>query len=433
MFNRPSPSQFPTAFADSTRRTSTRSRRTAARSGARRRSLSTRPSATASRPCRRARRWTVEGCASFEDDDTTGQRDKTATSARAAATRCGACSRAPRFTVAAGGAAHGHDDARDRTASDPPSRDPRWWHARATASPTPARDDRDGDGRAGAPGGPPEPDPDPRPTEPRRPDFFRKIGVRVELVRGTFVRAELYGEFDIHTAAEERITASTTATPPVRTNPNDGICTFLVRLRIAEDRSSWLVSAEFRAIEGDLDGLAKLERGATGDQTAVDIVGRAGGPRSAPLRRDAALPHRGRAGADAHPHLGRRGHRRERHHRTARDPPGRRARRHRRHRGPGDRQRPDDDAGEHPARRRDRLHLRPRLHQGPTRSSRWSRATRPSACAHLGRAAAAGRQRRVRPATGLRPQPRATPSTSRRARWLPPHRSTRSCASWASR
>lgn len=114
---------------------------------------------------------------------------------------------------------------------------------------------------------------DPRPHEPGRPDCFRKIGVRVELVRGTIIRAEIYGEFDIETAAESALAKS--GEPALRSgprNPSDGICDFLLRLRIAEDRNSWNITAEFRAAEADLDGLAMMDS-AHSNQTALDVLG----------------------------------------------------------------------------------------------------------------------------------------------------------------
>ena len=114
---------------------------------------------------------------------------------------------------------------------------------------------------------------DPEPTRSPVPDCFRKLGVRVELIRGTFVRAEVYGEFDVRTAAEARLEKHTDEELPARDNPNDGICSFLVRLRIAEDRSSWEASAEFRAVEGDLDGLAKIAKPAGGPSTGLNILG----------------------------------------------------------------------------------------------------------------------------------------------------------------
>jgi large repetitive protein len=152
----------------------------------------------------------------------------------------------------------------------------RFW--RATARITPPTDvtetlsvtlRRD----AETPAEPPIEQLDPTPSRPPVPDWFRKLGARVELIRGTFVRAELYGEIDIQTAAEDQLSASGTGTIPARTNPNDGISRFLVRLRIAEDRATWDVTAEFRAIEADADGLFQLTRPTSGSAAGVDVVG----------------------------------------------------------------------------------------------------------------------------------------------------------------
>ncbi len=156
------------------------------------------------------------------------------------------------------------------TTPPPAAGDGAWWRARARTA---------GNGpetitarvRRAVP--PPQRQVDQKPPTGGRPDCFRKIGVRVELLRSTFIRAEVYGEFDIETAAETALRQH--SQPALRTgprNPSDGICTFLVRLRIAEDRDSWLVSAEFRAAEADLDGLAQMDR-AHADATALDVLG----------------------------------------------------------------------------------------------------------------------------------------------------------------
>lgn len=217
--------------------------------------------------------WNVEGWASYEGDNSAGKRTyNTALSAR----RRDALVRileAHGFTGrVTPGVAHGHTVA--STSTNPKPGSSVWWRARATATlPTGTTEVVTADlTRPAAP--PVVADVDPAPARPPVPDCFRKVGVRVELVRGTFVRAEIYGEFDVQTAAEQRLAASTPGSSlPARTNPSDGICAFLVRLRIAEDRSSWEVTAEFRAIEGDLDGLAKVERRATGDPTALNVLG----------------------------------------------------------------------------------------------------------------------------------------------------------------
>lgn len=223
--------------------------------------------------------WTVEGWASYEGDNTPGQRDRNqALSERRRDVLVGVLERNGFPGRVTPGTAHGHDDARTGTSPDggpvPPPGASAWWRARATASlPSATTETITGTltRRAAAP---PAVDRDPEPTREPVPECFRKVGARVEFVRGTFIRAEIYGEFDVRTAAEQRLAASTPGSPlPPRTNPQDGICAFLVRLRITEDRSSWDTTAEFRAVEGDLDGLAKMERLATGDQRAINVLG----------------------------------------------------------------------------------------------------------------------------------------------------------------
>lgn len=218
--------------------------------------------------------WDVEGFASYEGDDSPStqqwNRDLSKRRRDALVTIMQERTSIPDTAITAG-TFHGHSQA--RVSTNPPAGASDWWRAVATAT---------------VPGGPtqtttadlhrpttpaPVPDVDPTPTTPPTPDCFRKLGFRVELRRGTFVRAEVYGEFDIQTAAEQRLAANSSESLPPRTNPSDGISTFLVRLRIAEDRTSWDVTAEFRAKEGDLDGLAKLEAPATGSSTGINILG----------------------------------------------------------------------------------------------------------------------------------------------------------------
>jgi large repetitive protein len=216
--------------------------------------------------------WTVEGFASYEGDDSAGQRERNQKLSARRRDVLVSILQEFGFTSVTTGTAHGHAPAKASTV--PGSGE--WWRATATGT-LPAAADETVTGTVTRPPVPTTPPPapedrDPAPTKAPVPDCFRRIGVRVELLRGTFIRAEVYGEFDVHTAAEQRLSASSSATPPARTNPNDGICAFFVRLRIAEDRSSWDVTADFRAVEADLDGLAKWESG-TGSQTALNIVG----------------------------------------------------------------------------------------------------------------------------------------------------------------
>ena len=124
---------------------------------------------------------------------------------------------------------------------------------------------------------PPPPAPatvDPRPPAAGTPDCFRKLGVRVELVRGTFIRAELYGEIDIETAAEA-------ASARARASPRCGRGR-ATRWTASACSSSGCASprtatrgasrAEFRAAEADLDGLAQMDS-AHSNPGALDILG----------------------------------------------------------------------------------------------------------------------------------------------------------------
>ena len=171
---------------------------------------------------------------------------------------------------------HGHADARDQTAivGGGPTPSPGsggWWLARVYSDPATAAEVCIAEITRSAP--PPPPAVDPKPPASQRPDCFRKIGVRVEFVRSTFIRGEIYGEFDIETAAESALAQG--GQPALRNgprNPSDGICTFLLRLRLSEDRGAWEVTGEFRALDADLDGLAKMDQ-AHANQTALDVLG----------------------------------------------------------------------------------------------------------------------------------------------------------------
>lgn len=172
------------------------------------------------------------------------------------------------FAAPTQGTAHGQLAAEGATGADKVAT--HWWHAAATAHLDQTVTVTATLTRADAP--PPAQQVDQRPTPPPTPDCFRKIGVTVELVRSTFVRAEVYGEFDVQTAAEQRISASSPGTTiPPRDNPSDGICQFLLRLRIAEDRSSWEVDAQFKAIDADKDGL--WQKVSDGSDTGINILG----------------------------------------------------------------------------------------------------------------------------------------------------------------
>jgi hypothetical protein len=219
---------------------------------------------------------TVEGYASYEGDDSTAQQERNLHLSERRRDAAILILRDQGFTNVGPGTAHGHANARDGTpidASTPaaPPGSSSWWLARATTPPPAAAEVVTG--RLRRPTAPPPQTIDPTPVRPGTPDCFRKIGIRVELVRSTFIRGEIYGEIDIETATEAQLRRH--SQPALRSgprNPSDGICTFLARLRIAEDRNSWNVSAEFRAAEADLDGLAKMDS-AHANQTALDVLG----------------------------------------------------------------------------------------------------------------------------------------------------------------
>jgi large repetitive protein len=218
---------------------------------------------------------TVQGYASYEGFDDQAHRDHNQALSKRRRDALIALLEASGFTNVAPGASTGHAMARDGTSIDgiapaPPPADARWWRARATTASTGPETIT---GRLRRPNPPPTVNTDPAPPATGRPDCFRKLGVRVELLRGTFIRAEVYGQFDIETAAETALRHR--GQPPLRQGPRNpmvGVCDFLVRLRVAADRESWLVSAELRAAEGDLDGLAMMDE-SQANPAALDVLG----------------------------------------------------------------------------------------------------------------------------------------------------------------
>ncbi len=223
-------------------------------------------------------RLTVSGYASYEGDPSAAQEARNlALSERRRQAMIDALGAAGYTNLVAGEAA-GTAKARAGTSIDgapaPAPGASAWWRARAVSD-TPAAPVTV-TGELQRPALPDRIDRDPRPPRSNPPDCFHKLGVRVELVRSTFVRCEIYGEFDIETAAESNLRRKGQAQPLRATgsprNPNDGICTFLVRLRIAEDQGSWEISGEFRAKEGDLDGLAEMTS-SNSNATPLNILG----------------------------------------------------------------------------------------------------------------------------------------------------------------
>ena len=188
------------------------------------------------------------------------------------------------FNINSSGIGHGHVNARDHIPFDktlpndklmvpaPAETSGEWWRARIIAVPPSAVDTSLTTTLSHPSIVPNTPATEVVPSAPKKPDCFRKLGFAVELTRGTFVRAEVWGEFDVQTAAENRLSENGAGALPARDNPSDGICTFLVRFKIAEDRSSWETKAEFRAINTDKDGLAQVKN-AAGDNSALNMLG----------------------------------------------------------------------------------------------------------------------------------------------------------------
>jgi hypothetical protein len=223
-----------------------------------------------------ATRLTVDGYASYEGDDTPAQRNRNTELSRRRRDAAMLVLHDLGFSDVQPGAVHGHANARDGTAiaaggPTPPPGASGWWLARVYSDPPASAEVCIAEITRRAPPQPVEIDP--KPPAQQRPDCFRKIGVRVEFVRSTFIRGEIYGEFDIETAAESALARG--GQPALRSgprSPGDGICTFLLRLRLSEDRGAWEVTGEFRALDPDLDGLARMDQ-ATANQTALDILG----------------------------------------------------------------------------------------------------------------------------------------------------------------
>jgi large repetitive protein len=153
------------------------------------------------------------------------------------------------------GAANAHDGAPPRTDTTPappipapPAKDDGfWWLARAWAPAAPAANVTATLDVTRQEWGGVNTQKDVTPAKQPQPSCFRRIGVRVEILRDTFIRAEVWGEFDLSKAADQSKPGLGLTDQQHDDNPADGIVDFLVRLRISEDRQSWEVDAEFRA------------------------------------------------------------------------------------------------------------------------------------------------------------------------------------------
>ena len=220
----------------------------------------------------------VDGYASYEGVDTATKRTYNLDLSRRRLDAAVAILRDAGFTVTPG-TPHGHADARDHLPLDPgvpapPASSGRWWLARARSSAPPAQQEVRAEASRGPAADPPA-QRDPQPPATGRPDCFRRLGVEVELIRSTFVRLEIWGEFDVQTALESSLEEGGQQPLGGRgPNPGDGLCAFRVRLRLAIDRESWEVLGEFRALEADLDGLWEGRSTDAGlDPAVLDVLG----------------------------------------------------------------------------------------------------------------------------------------------------------------
>ncbi|PFG19801.1 DUF6603 domain-containing protein [Serinibacter salmoneus] len=216
----------------------------------------------------------VDGYASYEGDD--AQATYNLELSRRRAESVARVLEAAGYTVTHPVLAHGHTHARDGIPVVPgesaaPPGSGHWWRVRVSATAGSAPPLR---ARLQRPAPAPVIDRDPAPARSGKPDCFRRLGLEVELLRGEFIRCELWGEFDIQTAAEAALDAG--GQPPLGgrgPNPLDGVCAFRVRLRVAGDGGAWEVTAQFRALEGDIDGLLERSRGGSVNATALDAAG----------------------------------------------------------------------------------------------------------------------------------------------------------------
>jgi hypothetical protein len=105
--------------------------------------------------------------------------------------------------------------------------------------------------------------PDPPPAAPASPpSWFRMLGCKVRIVRNTFVACEVFGKFDIQTAAENRLQGNLGSNPPLApgqpmgaNNTGDGLIDVRVVVQIDDATDTVSVVGYFGADPADLDGL----------------------------------------------------------------------------------------------------------------------------------------------------------------------------------
>lgn len=143
-----------------------------------------------------------------------------------------------------------------------------WWKAVASWTPTNTQGTiTDGIVRRAAVQPPPTPTPikvidPPPPAPPSPPSWFRMLGAKVRIVRNTFVACEVFGKFDIQTAAENRLAGNLGSNPQLApgrpigaANTGDGLIDIRVVVQIDDATDTVSVIGYFGADPADIDGL----------------------------------------------------------------------------------------------------------------------------------------------------------------------------------
>ncbi|GAB3536376.1 hypothetical protein GCM10027403_16970 [Arthrobacter tecti] len=119
------------------------------------------------------------------------------------------------------------------------------------------------DNAAGGPGTDIDtPDSDDGGARTNPPEWFRKLGAVVRIVQNKFVSCEVFGEFDIQTAAEDRLAGQMepdseplSAARAIGSNPADGIIRIRLLVEIDEAVGSVKITAQYGSHPQDKDGL----------------------------------------------------------------------------------------------------------------------------------------------------------------------------------
>jgi len=115
------------------------------------------------------------------------------------------------------------------------------------------------------------------------PPVFKSLGVRVKILRNTFVLGEIFGSLDFETELEQRLRNPRSGDPVLSRdsldlrgrspNPTDGIIDY--KLTITHDPAThfWVESLTLGADPGDRDGLLELRSAEGEDSTDKNIFG----------------------------------------------------------------------------------------------------------------------------------------------------------------